>query len=181
MEYLKRYHLIATALLNFEKAGCDFYLSIAPYPALEPIDGLLRQLAYGKARELDIFAGMLTVCDFLLENCTVRSDLADTGKWLNAHTPNVYGEDCVRRLVQSGESLTALGSVIGIEESVLNFYREVRKKMPMNIGQIDAVIARQRTQIATLRSVREQLRNHNCQEHDRQAVLTGDTGRRYSA
>lgn len=181
MDYLKRYHLIATAMLDFEKAGCDYYHCLSEHPAVDAIAGRLRQIACNKARELDIFAGMLTICDFLLTDYTRKYDMRETSDWLKANTPDLYHQDSAQWIIQARRPAQALGIVIDMEEIVLKFYREIRKKIPMNIGQIDAVVTRQQTEIAGLRDLRERLRNDDCRMQEPVGALVGQTREGYSA
>ncbi|MHC4216353.1 MAG: ferritin family protein, partial [Planctomycetota bacterium] len=139
MDYISRYNLIAKAMLNFEKTACDFYLTLASHSKLQTISCLMRQLASEKSKELDIFAGMITVSDFLLKDFGGRHYKSDeTDNWLSGNIPPLYDEGYAACIIEASTARKSLAVIVEMEKIVLHFYRALRKKIPMNTGQIDS-------------------------------------------
>lgn len=154
MAYIEKYHMIAKAMLDFEKKACDFYLSLSCKPNLNSIKPLLQQIASGKAKELDIFSGMVTVSSFLLSSNTDSQYKQDT-EWPNILEPKIYNS-LTAKLVTKGNSLRkSLTRIIKLEKEVLAFYRELQKNVFINVKQIDSLVNRQQRLIASLVRVKE--------------------------
>ncbi len=152
--------MIATAMLDFEKKGCDFYLSLATEPSLKVIEKLLRQTGYEKAKELDIISGMVTVSQFLLnDNKVAVYDTEETDKWLESVTPNTYSSTSSERIAMSKSPQEALSIVIELEEQVLAFYRDINTRITMDTTQIESIIAREKRHIACLSAAKHQIEN----------------------
>ncbi len=158
MDYIKKYYMIAIAMLGFEKKGCDFYLSLATNPSLKTIERLLRQTGYEKAKELDIISGMVTVSEFLINDNKVSvCDTEETDQWLRSSIPDIYNERSSERIALAKSPQEALSVMIELEERVLDFYRAINAKITMDTTQIDSIISRQKRHLACLSTAKHQL------------------------
>ena len=158
MDYIKKYYLIATAMLDFEKAGCDFYLSLATEPSLKSLERLLRQTGYEKAKELDIISGMVTVSEFLLsDNKAAVYDTEETSQWLDSTIPDIYNDSFSDQIIMTKSPQEALSIMIKLEERVLAFYQAINARITMDTTQIVSIIARQRRHLACLSAAKYQL------------------------
>lgn len=158
MDYIKKYYLIATAMLDFEKAGCDFYLSLATEPSLKSLERLLRQTGYEKAKELDIISGMVTVSEFLLsDNKAAVYDTEETSQWLDSTIPDIYNDSFSDQIIMTKSPQEALSVMIKLEERVLAFYQAINARITMDTTQIVSIIARQRRHLACLSAAKYQL------------------------
>lgn len=158
MDYIKKYFMIATAMLDFEKAGCDFYLSLATEPLLKSLERLLRQTGYEKAKELDIISGMVTVSEFLLnDNKTAVYDTEETSQWLESATPDIYNDSFSDQIILTKSPQEALSIMVELEERVLAFYQAINARITMDTTQINSIIARQRRHLASLSAAKYQL------------------------
>ena len=158
MDYIKKYYLIATAMLDFEKAGCDFYLSLATEPSLKSLERLLRQTGYEKAKELDIISGMVTVSEFLLsDNKAAVYDTEETSQWLDSTIPDIYNDSFSDQIIMTKSPQEALSIMIKLEERVLAFYQAINARITMDTTQIVSIIARQKRHLACLSAAKYQI------------------------
>lgn len=158
MDYIKKYYMIAIAMLGFEKKGCDFYLSLATEPSLKSLERLLRQTGYEKAKELDIISGMVTVSEFLLnDNKVAVYDTEDMDTWLRSAIPDIYNDTSSERIAMAKSPQDALSIIVELEERVLDFYRAINARITMDTTQIDSIISRQKRHLACLSAAKYQL------------------------
>jgi hypothetical protein len=151
MEYIKKYHAIANSMLDFEKQGCDFYLSLATEPTLRDIEKPLRQTGYEKAGELDILSGMITVSSFLLADCKLpQHEPEETIDWLEMITPRIYNDITTEKVVTAGSPQRALDFLVELEGKALAYYTIIRQKITMDSKLIDSLISRQKKRISCL-------------------------------
>lgn len=158
MDYIKKYYMIAIAMLGFEKKGCDFYLSLATEPSLKSLERLLRQTGYEKAKELDIISGMVTVSEFLLnDNKVAVYDTEDMDTWLRSAIPDIYNDTSSERIAMAKSPQEALSIIVELEERVLDFYRAINARITMDTTQIKSIISRQKRHLACLSAAKYQL------------------------
>lgn len=154
MAYIEKYHTIAKAMLDFEKKACDFYLSLSDKPNLNSIKPLLQQIASGKAKELDIFAGMVTVSSFLLSSNTDSEYKPDT-EWLYILESKIYNSLTANLVTKGNSPQKSLMRIIKLEKEVLAFYRKLQKNVFINVKQIDSLVNRQQRLIASMVRIKE--------------------------
>ena len=151
MEYIKKYHVIANSMLDFEKQGCDFYLSLATEAPLRDIEKLLRQTGYEKAGELDILSGMVTVSTFLLADSKLPlHEPEETIDWLETITPRIYNDITKEKVITADSPQRALDFLVELEGKALAYYMIVRQKITMDSKLVDSLISRQKKRISCL-------------------------------